>query len=351
MDSDFITAVKLVLDYAWNERDKKADGWFLCDSSLPMVFFTSFYIFFAIYLGPNVMSNFKPFTLKKTFFIFNLAIFLMNVVLHYQFWASGWATTYKWICQEQDFSINEQSLKMARTCWWFYMNKYLDCFYTVFCILKKKFYKISFQHVAHHSTMVVNGFLLARFFPGGHITFAGLANTLSHSVAYLYFGLANLNPNSSYRKPFALLNFLEFAFTYHYPYWSTSANIPASSSFTPFSEGGQKLNELDDNLKVKRTVEAKATSSLKNFEKRLLAKTIACISSINIFNMKIQNRILIVLYNVVVDNEITAKKLLQEHYPAVRVSNYSKWFRVVPSRRNETVKIANRRETTRICGN
>uniref|UniRef100_T1JGX2 Structural maintenance of chromosomes protein n=1 Tax=Strigamia maritima TaxID=126957 RepID=T1JGX2_STRMM len=37
-------------------------------------------------------------------------------------------------------------------------------------------------------------------------------------------------------------------------------------------EGGQKLNELDDNLKAKQTVEAKATSSLKNFEERLLAE-------------------------------------------------------------------------------
>ena len=44
---------------------------------------------------------------------------------------SGWAKGYSFRCQPVDYSNNAMALRMANTCWWYYISKFTEFFDTV----------------------------------------------------------------------------------------------------------------------------------------------------------------------------------------------------------------------------
>ena len=56
---------------------------------------------------------------------------------------------------------------MANVSWWFFISKYIELLDTVFFMLRKKFNQVSFLHVYHHSTMLINWWLQIKYAPGG----------------------------------------------------------------------------------------------------------------------------------------------------------------------------------------
>ena len=56
---------------------------------------------------------------------------------------------------------------MANVSWWYFFSKYIELLDTVFFMLRKKFNQISFLHVYHHSTMLINWWLQIKYVPGG----------------------------------------------------------------------------------------------------------------------------------------------------------------------------------------
>ena len=91
----------------------------------------------------------------------------------------------------------------------------------VFFILRKKNSQVSFLHVYHHSTIVIQMWAGPRFVPGGQSTFYltpspplptadidrdvtrvcfsgivfGTINSFVHTIMYLYYGLAAMGPH------------------------------------------------------------------------------------------------------------------------------------------------------------
>ncbi|XP_060046224.1 potassium voltage-gated channel subfamily A member 1 isoform X4 [Erinaceus europaeus] len=65
----------------------------------------------------------------------------------------------------------------------------------VFFVLRKKPEQITFLHVYHHSTMLLNWWAGIKYVPGGQAFFIGMLNSLVHFFMYLYYGLASLGPH------------------------------------------------------------------------------------------------------------------------------------------------------------
>jgi hypothetical protein len=56
---------------------------------------------------------------------------------------------------------------MASVLWLYYIVKIIDLIDTVLFALRKKANQITFLHVFHHSSMVLNGWFGVKYVPGG----------------------------------------------------------------------------------------------------------------------------------------------------------------------------------------
>ena len=60
----------------------------------------------------------------------------------------------------------------------------------MFFVLRKKDNQISLLHVLHHGLMPFSMWIVVRFVPTGHETFAGMLNSFVHIIMYFYYLLA-----------------------------------------------------------------------------------------------------------------------------------------------------------------
>lgn len=77
------------------------------------------------------------------------------VSFHAQYLQSGWLRDYSYRCQPVDYS--PKGLRMAETCWWYYISKFTEFFDTLFFLLRKKNQHVSTLHVIHHGVMPFSG--------------------------------------------------------------------------------------------------------------------------------------------------------------------------------------------------
>jgi hypothetical protein len=56
---------------------------------------------------------------------------------------------------------------MATALWMYYVTKIVDLIDTIVFVLRKKPNQITFLHLFHHISMVMNGWSGVRFVPGG----------------------------------------------------------------------------------------------------------------------------------------------------------------------------------------
>ncbi|KAJ3626133.1 hypothetical protein MTP99_016651 [Tenebrio molitor] len=153
------------------------------------------YIYFAKFLGPQLMKNRKPFQLKKVILVYNLLQVLLSTYLFYEMGMSGWFTgEYSLRCQPVDYSNEPSALRMLHAAKWFYIAKFIDFSDTIFFVLRKKFSHVSTLHVIHHSIMPVSIWFGLKLAPGGHGTFFALLNSFVHLVMYSYYFLSVLGP-------------------------------------------------------------------------------------------------------------------------------------------------------------
>ncbi|XP_025109617.1 elongation of very long chain fatty acids protein 4-like [Pomacea canaliculata] len=109
-----------------------------------------------------------------------------------EFLLSAMSARYSLTCQPVDYSRHPDALRMARACWLYYVSKYALLADTVFFILRKKNGQITFLHVYHHATMVINWWLGVAYVAGGQSAFHPLLNTGVHMFIYLYYALSAL---------------------------------------------------------------------------------------------------------------------------------------------------------------
>ncbi|KAM9460779.1 elongation of very long chain fatty acids protein 1b isoform 1-T3 [Clarias gariepinus] len=175
-------------------RDPRLRGYLLMDSPVNMTAILLGYLFFALYAGPRIMANRKPFELKGAMIFYNFCLVFLSSFIVYEFLMSGWLTGYTWRCDPCDYSDSPQGLRMVRVAWLFLFSKFIELLDTVFFVLRKKHSQITFLHIFHHSFMPWTWWWGVSYAPGGMGSFHAMVNSVVHVIMYFYYGLSAAGP-------------------------------------------------------------------------------------------------------------------------------------------------------------
>lgn len=216
------------------QSDPRVNGWSMMSSPFPTLLICLSYCYFSRVLGPRLMENRKPFQLRKILIVYNLFQTLFSAWIFYEYMASGWGVGYSYRCQPVDYSTSPLAMRMARTCWWYYISKFTEFFDTFFFILRKKYNQVSTLHVIHHGIMPMSVWMGMKFAPGGHSTFFALLNTFVHIIMYFYYMVAAMGPKyqkyiwwKKYLTSFQMVQFVAI-FIHQFQLLFVDCNYPKS---------------------------------------------------------------------------------------------------------------------------
>ncbi|XP_057714463.1 ELOVL fatty acid elongase 8a [Corythoichthys intestinalis] len=173
--------------------DKRIENWLLVYSPVPVCCIIMCYLV-IVWAGPKFMAKKEPINLKIVLILYNFTMVCLSAYMFYEFTAASWLASYSLLCQPVDYSNSQLAMRMASVCWLFYISKYVEFSDTMFFILRKKNSQLTFLHVYHHSTIILNCWLGLKYTPGGQSFMTGLLNSLVHVAMYLYYGLAAFGP-------------------------------------------------------------------------------------------------------------------------------------------------------------
>ncbi|XP_049847250.1 elongation of very long chain fatty acids protein AAEL008004-like isoform X1 [Schistocerca gregaria] len=188
---DLVHGYRDIMD---NRSDPRVNHWPMMSSPMPTLIICIIYAYCSKVVGPKLMENRKPFQLRNVLIVYNLLQTLFSSWIFYEYLQSGWAGHYSFRCQPVDYSYSPMGLRMANTCWWYYISKFTEFFDTLFFILRKKNKQVSNLHVIHHGCMPMSVWMGLKFAPGGHSTFFALLNTFVHIVMYFYYMVSAMGP-------------------------------------------------------------------------------------------------------------------------------------------------------------
>lgn len=215
-----------------NKSDPRVADWPMMSSPLPTLGLCIFYAYFSKSLAPRIMEKRKPMDLRNLLVGYNLFQTIFSTWIFYEYLQSGWWGHYSFRCQPVDYSDNPLALRMARTCWWYYISKFTEFFDTLFFLLRKKNQHVSTLHVIHHGCMPFSVWMGMKFAPGGHSTFFAMLNSFVHIVMYFYYMVAALGPKyqkyiwwKKYLTAFQMLQFVAI-FTHQFQLLFTECNYP-----------------------------------------------------------------------------------------------------------------------------
>lgn len=215
-----------------NKSDPRVADWPMMSSPLPTLALCIFYAYFSKSLAPRIMEKRKPMDLRNLLVGYNLFQTIFSTWIFYEYLQSGWWGHYSFRCQPVDYSDNPLALRMARTCWWYYISKFTEFFDTLFFLLRKKNQHVSTLHVIHHGCMPFSVWMGMKFAPGGHSTFFAMLNSFVHIVMYFYYMVAALGPKyqkyiwwKKYLTAFQMLQFVAI-FTHQFQLLFTECDYP-----------------------------------------------------------------------------------------------------------------------------
>lgn len=188
-------AASSLLEYIWDQRDRRVDDWPLMSSPLPTLLLSSIYVNIVKVWGPQFMKDRKPYELKTLLVIYNAIQVIFSAWIVYECLMAGWLYDYNLFCEPVDRSMSPKSLRMANVAWWYFFSKFTEFPDTFFFVARKKFTQVSTLHVLHHGLMPFFAWAACRFVPGGHESFGGLCNAFVHVWMYTYYCLSAFGPS------------------------------------------------------------------------------------------------------------------------------------------------------------
>ncbi|KAG8177509.1 hypothetical protein JTE90_026856 [Oedothorax gibbosus] len=177
------------------------------------------YVLFVKWIGPAIMKNRKPFNLQYILIVYDAGQVIVNAYLTYTIYCltvDGWPHR----CMLKKSSVLPLYMqRIMKVGWQIYLIKYMDLIDTVFFVLRKKDYQISFLHVFHHAFMcalVSWGLKNAHLGSMGlYLGFAFAINTTVHVIVYLYYGITALGPHMNkylwWKKYLTVFQMCQFA--------------------------------------------------------------------------------------------------------------------------------------------
>ena len=148
------------------KSDKRLENWPLMQSPLSTITLCCLYVYIVKYFGPQYMKNREPFNVKKLMIVYNFLMIIISILLVYFYGKHGWLNNYSYKCQPVDYSNSYHALGMAKTCYFYYIVKYLEFIDTFFFVLRKKYNQITTLHVIHHGVMPFSVWWGLKFVPG-----------------------------------------------------------------------------------------------------------------------------------------------------------------------------------------
>lgn len=165
-----VTELKRLYEVFLSKGDSRVEKWLLMESPVPILTIFVLYLL-LVKQGPRWMEQYKPLHLQGWLVIYNLALVGLSVYMFEEFLVTAIKSSYSLQCQPVDYSDDPLALRMASVCWWYFFSKIIELLDTVFFILRKKNNQITFLHVYHHSTMLINWWLGVKFIAGGQCRF------------------------------------------------------------------------------------------------------------------------------------------------------------------------------------
>ncbi|XP_076439832.1 very long chain fatty acid elongase 4-like [Babylonia areolata] len=196
--------------------DPRVENWLLMKSPVPSLVICILYLV-AVTAGPKVMNGFRPLKIKWILIPYNFALVGLSGYMFYEFLVTSILSNYSYYCQPVDYSTSPLAVRMASVCWWFFFSKVIELMDTVFFICRKKNEQVTFLHVYHHCSMIVNWWLGVKYIAGGQSFFPGMLNSFVHVIMYTYYALAAIGPHlqpylwwKRYLTRLQLLQFMAF---------------------------------------------------------------------------------------------------------------------------------------------
>nr|FAA01265.1 TPA: elongation of very long chain fatty acids protein 7 [Ladona fulva] len=198
--------------------DPRVDGWPLMDGPWTTIGAVAAYLYVVLVLGPRLMANQKPFSLRQLLIGYNAAQVLFSLFMFWEHLMSGWLFDYSFRCQPVDYSLRPQAVRMVTLCWWYYISKLTEFADTIFFVLRKKDSQITPLHLYHHCLTPLETWICVKYIGGGHGTFSNLINNLVHIIMYSYYLLAAMGPEYSkylwWKKYLTSIQMMQFALVF-----------------------------------------------------------------------------------------------------------------------------------------
>jgi len=177
----------LVHDYPW---------------SLPIVSVLLYWL--MVWVGPKMMANRKPFSLRRLLTLWNLFLAILSVVMFVGMivpmvdFLNTNGFLYLMCMPREDPHVGSAFFFL----WLFALSKYIELLDTVFIILRKR--PLNLLHWYHHTTVLVyTWFSVATLTSPGSI-FA-VVNAFVHCIMYFYYFLASTGRRPSWGKAVTII--------------------------------------------------------------------------------------------------------------------------------------------------
>jgi elongation of very long chain fatty acids protein 4 len=195
--------------------DPRTTDLFWLGTPEPALIIVVLYLAFVV-IAPRVMASRPPMDLKRLIVVYNFAMVALSAYMCAEFFLTTASMGYSYFCQGVDWSYptDPLSMRLVHVNWLFFMSKIIELADTVFFILRKKDNQVTFLHVYHHATMVVNWWMAAKYLPVGQSFFVGMINSWIHTLMYVYYALAALGPSMQkylwWKKHMTTLQLVQF---------------------------------------------------------------------------------------------------------------------------------------------
>ncbi|KAI2798187.1 hypothetical protein BLOT_013305 [Blomia tropicalis] len=154
----------------------------------------AFYVYFVTKLGPALMKNREPMTLKSLILGYNLFMIAVNSYFFYEIVIShrfGIDMNMFNFERSKTPDYSPKAMHIVKLSYLFLLSKYLDLIETVFFVLRKKHNQVSSLHVYHHSAVPILVHMFAKISSsGGPGAMFPFLNTFIHIIMYLYYSMA-----------------------------------------------------------------------------------------------------------------------------------------------------------------
>ena len=181
--------------WLWDQRDRRMDKYYIMMHPLAMILIIACYVIFAVWVGPWLMRDRKPFSLKTPMMVYNLFQILISAYICIEGWNAGWGSErYSWICQPVEPGNGPIQKRMFSIGMVYLWNRYIQLADTFFFIARKKNNQITVLHVYHHAIMPTFSWTQGRFLPANHETLGCIMNCFAHVLLYSYYFLSALGP-------------------------------------------------------------------------------------------------------------------------------------------------------------